>query len=51
MTTSNSLTEERSDNAGSAAQRDRRKRILDATYELAKDGGFDAVQMLSLIHI
>ena len=45
MTTSNSLTEERSDNAGSAAQRDRRKRILDATYELAKDGGFDAVQM------
>lgn len=30
---------------GSAAQRDRRKRILDATYDLAADGGFDAVQM------
>ncbi|WP_179667671.1 TetR family transcriptional regulator [Nocardioides thalensis] len=30
---------------GSAAQRDRRKRILDATYALAKEGGFDAVQM------
>ena len=30
---------------GSAAQRDRRKRILDATYELAAQGGFDAVQM------
>ncbi|KAA1416392.1 TetR/AcrR family transcriptional regulator [Nocardioides humilatus] len=46
MTTANSLsTDERSDTAGSAAQRDRRKRILDATYDLAKDGGFDAVQM------
>ncbi|WP_183093340.1 TetR family transcriptional regulator [Nocardioides stalactiti] len=45
MTTANALSEERSDNSGSAAQRDRRKRILDATYELAKDGGFDAVQM------
>jgi AcrR family transcriptional regulator len=33
------------DDLGSAAQRDRRKRILDATYELAKEGGFDAVQM------
>ncbi|THI99445.1 TetR/AcrR family transcriptional regulator [Nocardioides sp.] len=30
---------------GSAAQRDRRKRILDATYDLAKEGGFEAVQM------
>ncbi len=30
---------------GSAAQRDRRKRILDATYDLASQGGFDAVQM------
>jgi len=30
---------------GSAAQRDRRKRILDATIELASTGGFDAVQM------
>jgi TetR/AcrR family transcriptional regulator, cholesterol catabolism regulator len=33
------------DDLGSAAQRDRRKRILDATYQLARDGGFDAVQM------
>ena len=30
---------------GSAAQRDRRKRILDATVALASQGGFDAVQM------
>ncbi len=48
MTTTNSLsTDDRAgaDSAGSAAQRDRRKRILDATYELAKEGGFDAVQM------
>jgi AcrR family transcriptional regulator len=30
---------------GSAAQRDRRKRILDATIALASSGGFDAVQM------
>lgn len=34
-----------SEELGSAAQRERRKRILDATYELAKSGGFDAVQM------
>ena len=40
--TSNSLAVE---DLGSAAQRDRRKRILDATYQLARDGGFDAVQM------
>jgi AcrR family transcriptional regulator len=33
------------DDLGSAAQRDRRKRILDATYDLATEGGFDAVQM------
>lgn len=31
--------------AGSAAQRERRKRILDATIALASEGGFDAVQM------
>jgi TetR/AcrR family transcriptional regulator, cholesterol catabolism regulator len=31
--------------AGSAAQRDRRKRILDATLTLASKGGYDAVQM------
>jgi AcrR family transcriptional regulator len=30
---------------GSAAQRDRRKRILDATLVLASKGGYDAVQM------
>ena len=30
---------------GSAAQRDRRKRILDATLALAAKGGYDAVQM------
>jgi AcrR family transcriptional regulator len=30
---------------GSPAQRDRRKRILDATLALASKGGFDAVQM------
>lgn len=40
--TSNSLTVE---DLGSAAQRDRRKRILDATIALATQGGFDAVQM------
>jgi AcrR family transcriptional regulator len=33
------------DDLGSAAQRDRRKRILDATIRLASQGGFDAVQM------
>ena len=36
------LTEE---DLGSPAQRDRRKRILDATMALASKGGFDAVQM------
>src|ERR1700681_4064696 len=30
---------------GSAAQRDRHKRILDATLALASKGGYDAVQM------
>ncbi|WP_109506188.1 TetR family transcriptional regulator [Nocardioides speluncae] len=40
--TSNSLTY---DEPGSAAQRDRRRRILDATIALASKGGFDAVQM------
>ncbi|TNM43328.1 TetR/AcrR family transcriptional regulator [Nocardioides albidus] len=34
-----------SEDLGSAAQRERRKRILDATYDLATSGGFDAVQM------
>ncbi|GAA5145045.1 cholesterol catabolism transcriptional regulator KstR [Pseudonocardia eucalypti] len=36
------LTEE---DLGSPAQRDRRKRILDATLALASKGGYDAVQM------
>ena len=34
-----------SDEVGSTAQRERRKRILDATIALASKGGFDAVQM------
>lgn len=38
----NSLTV---DDLGSAAQRERRTRILDATISLASRGGFDAVQM------
>ena len=42
MSTVSSLTFEE---LGSAAQRDRRRRILDATIELASKGGFDAVQM------
>ncbi|QIX26631.1 cholesterol catabolism transcriptional regulator KstR [Nocardioides sp. JQ2195] len=42
MNALNSLTQEE---LGSAAQRDRRKRILDATIALASRGGFDAVQM------
>ncbi|GAA1224918.1 cholesterol catabolism transcriptional regulator KstR [Prauserella halophila] len=33
------------DEPGTAAQRDRRKRILDATLALAAKGGYDAVQM------
>jgi TetR/AcrR family transcriptional regulator, cholesterol catabolism regulator len=42
VTSMNSLTFEE---LGSAAQRDRRRRILDATIALASKGGFDAVQM------
>ena len=42
MTATNSLSY---DELGSAAQRERRKRILDATIALASKGGFDAVQM------
>jgi AcrR family transcriptional regulator len=42
VSSANSLTVEE---LGSAAQRDRRKRILDATIALASKGGFDAVQM------
>src|SRR3712207_4746224 len=33
------------DDLGSTAQRERRKRILDATITLATKGGYDAVQM------
>lgn len=43
--TSEPKADVKGDSAGSAAQRDRRKRILDTTYELASSGGFDAVQM------
>ena len=42
MTSTHSLTAE---DLGSPAQRDRRRRILDATTALASQGGFDAVQM------
>ncbi|MGN6252764.1 MAG: TetR family transcriptional regulator [Marmoricola sp.] len=42
MTTANPLG---ADDLGSAAQRDRRRRILDATIAIASQGGFDAVQM------
>jgi len=42
VSTTNSLTYE---DLGSTAQRDRRKRILDATIALASKGGFEAVQM------
>lgn len=42
MSTSASLA---ADELGSAAQRDRRQRILDATMTIATKGGFDAVQM------
>ena len=45
MGTANSLT---ADELGSDAQRDRRRRILDATVALASQGGFDAVQMRSV---
>ncbi len=42
MSSTSSLTQE---DLGSAAQQDRRRRILDATIALASKGGFDAVQM------
>ncbi len=48
MTIADPVTDENRLEGGSAAQRDRRKRILDATYELASEGGFDAVQMRSV---
>lgn len=39
------VTTLREDELSSAAQRERRKRILDATLALASKGGYDAVQM------
>jgi TetR/AcrR family transcriptional regulator, cholesterol catabolism regulator len=42
LTITNSLSV---DELGSSAQRERRKRILDATISLAAQGGFEAVQM------
>jgi AcrR family transcriptional regulator len=39
------------DDLGSAAQRDRRRRILDATTALASKGGFDAVQMRAVAEL
>ena len=44
-TTSTVLGEVREAELGSAAQRDRRRRILEATLALASKGGYDAVQM------
>ncbi len=48
MATVSSLTYE---DLGSAAQRDRRRRILDATTALASKGGFDAVQMRAVAEL
>jgi TetR/AcrR family transcriptional regulator, cholesterol catabolism regulator len=44
-TRGNAMTVLSEDELGSTAQRDRRKRILDATIALASKGGFEAVQM------
>src|ERR1700758_832077 len=43
--TTDALTVSGDGEFGSAAQRERRKRILDATLALASKGGYDAVQM------
>src|SRR5215472_8211035 len=43
--TTDALTTAGEGEFGSAAQRERRKRILDATLALASKGGYDAVQM------
>lgn len=45
MSATTNPTSPTGEDVGSTAQRDRRKRILDATYQLASEGGFDAVQM------
>lgn len=39
------MTSQTTETPGSSAQRERRRRILDATIALADEGGFDAVQM------
>jgi len=39
------MTATSNDELGSTAQRERRKRILDATLALAAKGGYEAVQM------
>ena len=39
------VTKASDEDTGSAAQRERRKRILDATLALSSKGGYDAVQM------
>jgi AcrR family transcriptional regulator len=44
-TTAMALSTEADAERGSAAQRDRRRRILEATLALASKGGYDAVQM------
>jgi len=44
-TRGNGMTAIGADELGSAAQRDRRRRIIDATLTLASKGGYDAVQM------
>src|SRR5258705_13794715 len=44
-TRGNGMTAIGADELGSAAQRDRRRRIIDATLALASKGGYDAVQM------
>src|SRR5258705_9657085 len=44
-TRGNGMTAIGADELGSAAQRDRRRRIIDATVALASKGGYDAVQM------
>src|SRR3954464_12200547 len=44
-TSGSALTAPTDAELGTAAQRDRRKRILDATLALASKGGYDAVQM------
>lgn len=45
MTTGAVRTTSATVDLGSAAQRDRRRRILDATLDLASGGGYEAVQM------